>query len=210
MEKVVFNPDYFLRHDEKRTFIINRYSFNQSTYGWYSIIHPLHAMVFSFFMKNQTLDIVLRQISDFIDLPITEVQDLVNPFISNPEDVFVIHDNIQFNIPSNVLIYSGNDIDYEKIYLPEDFYCREYDFTTKRYLKAPLNVTFMPNNVCVTDCIYCYADKIHKVDHPILFDRIMEIMDEAKTLEVLNFSVVGGEVFTYPHWRELLEKIKKR
>ena len=210
MINVVLNPDYFLRNDEKRAFIINKYSFNNSADGWSSIIHPIHAMIFSFFTKNESYEITLIKISDFLSMSSTEVEELLTPFIENPEDVYVTLENTQFNIPRNILIKSEKEITYDRTYSPEDFCCVDYDFTTKRYLKAPLNMTFMPNNNCLTDCIYCYADKNHKIDMNISFDRLIEILDEAKKLSVLSFNVVGGEVFTYPNWRRLLKEIKKR
>ncbi|MDR2835115.1 MAG: radical SAM protein, partial [Bacteroidales bacterium] len=211
MKKIVLNPDYYLRTDEKRTFIINRNTFkNNSSYGWYSVLHPIHAIVFAFFTKNEDFETVIAKIAEFLSKTIEEVEKLITPFINNPEDVFVEHQGIRFEIPSNVLIETENDIVYHREYNIEDFIFEENDFKTKRYFKAPLNMTFMPNNTCVTNCEYCYCDKDHKVEKLLPYERLLKIMDEAQELEMLNFGVVGGEVFTYPHWRKLLKEIKDR
>ena len=200
-----------MRCDKKRTFIINRNTFsNNSTYGWYSVLHPVHAIVFAFFSKNEEFNVVISKIAEFLSKTSEEVEKLITPFINNPEDVYVEHQGIRFEIPRNVLIESEENIKYHREYEIDDFIYEEDDFHTKRYFKAPLNMTFMPNNACVTNCIYCYCDKDHKVEKLLPYERLIEIMDEAKKLEMLNFGVVGGEVFTYPHWRELLKAIKDR
>lgn len=209
MSLIVFNPDYFIRHDIKRTFIINKYLNNNGTYGWYSMIHPVHAMVFSFFTRNRPYDETVLEIAQFLSMSTQEVNKLINPFIENDENVYVTLEGTNFNLPKNILIKSDKAISYEFTINPEDFVCSEYDFKSKRYLKAPLNMTFMPNNRCVTNCVYCYADKQHSVRKPIPFNRLKQVIDEAAKLKVLNFSLVGGEIFTYKYWKELIKYLKE-
>lgn len=210
MKKIVFNPDYILRSDVKRTFIIQKDSFKGSSYGWYSIIHPVQAMIFSFFTKNEDFKVITKKLSEFLSLSEVEVKNIITPFIENNENVYVEQGGVEFYIPKNVLINSDYTVNYIRDYNPEDFICDEYDFKTKRYLKAPLNMTLMPTNNCVTDCIYCYADKGHKIDNYMSFENIIKILDEAKELDCLNVSLVGGEIFVYPNWRNLIKEIKLR
>lgn len=207
---IVFNPDYYFRPDEKRVFVINKGHGHQSTHGWSSFVHSLHAIVFSAFQHNEPWDTVIERLSCFLEKPKTDVETLLQPFVENDENVYVEQGGHQFKIPKNILIQSDQPITYEKVFQTEDFFFDESDYETERYLHAPLNITFMPTNHCLTDCLYCYADKKHKMGASIPFNRLLEIMDEARELGVLDFNVVGGETFCYPQWRPLLAEIKKR
>ncbi len=173
-------------------------------------MHPIHAIMFSAFQHNEPWETVIARLSNFLERPKEAVEALIRPFIENPENVYVEQGGHQFRIPKNILIKSEKPISYERIFRTDDFLFDEYDFETERYLHAPLNMTFMPTNHCLTDCLYCYADKRHKMGAMIPFARLVEIMDEAKNLGVLSFNVVGGEMFCYPKWRQLLAEIKKR
>jgi len=51
MTSYIFNHDYILRHDQKRTYIIQRYANNGELKDWAEMIHPVQAMILSFFSK---------------------------------------------------------------------------------------------------------------------------------------------------------------
>jgi radical SAM protein with 4Fe4S-binding SPASM domain len=68
----------------------------------------------------------------------------------------------------------------------------------------------MVNNRCLTNCVYCYADRREKIDCQISLSRIKELISESKSLNVASFSVIGGEFFLYKNWRELLLKLKEQ
>ena len=207
---IVLNPDYYFRPDEKRVFIINKDYAHQSSQGWDSIVHPIHAIVFSAFQHNEPWETVIVRLSEFLGRSKESVEAMIQPFVDNPENVYVEQNGHQFRIPQNILIQSEQPITYERVFKTEDFLFEESDYETERYLHAPLNMTFMPTNRCLTNCLYCYADKSHKVETMISFNRLVEIMDEAKDLGVLGFNIVGGETFCYPQWKQLLAEIKKR
>jgi len=65
----------------------------------------------------------------------------------------------------------------------------------------------MINSICATNCVYCYADRNNIFDSNIPFERICEIIDEAKLLKFRKFDVSGGEFFLYKHWEKLLRKM---
>lgn len=73
---------------------------------------------------------------------------------------------------------------------------------------TPSTITLMVNNICVTDCIYCYQDKSQKTNCSIPLERINELIDEAYNLHVNTFNVIGGEFFLYKHWKEVLAKLR--
>lgn len=65
----------------------------------------------------------------------------------------------------------------------------------------------MVNNRCLTDCIYCYADK--KQSKILPFERVKSIIEEANEYSIQSFGIIGGEFFLYPHWRKLLAELKR-
>lgn len=67
----------------------------------------------------------------------------------------------------------------------------------------------MVTNECLTNCIYCYADRNQKVSCTIPFVRIQEIIKEAKVLKIITINVGGGEFFLYKNWYELLCELKQ-
>jgi len=82
---------------------------------------------------------------------------------------------------------------------------RNYD---KRFSPTPKGIVLMINNVCVTDCAYCYADK-SIVRNPLPFERIKELIKNAFDLEIISFEIVGGEFFLYKKWKNLLDELIK-
>ena len=58
LKKVTLNPDYFLRHDKKRSYIMNWHQMFGPRYNGESnfsgFIHPVHAMILTFF-NGQTI-----------------------------------------------------------------------------------------------------------------------------------------------------------
>lgn len=205
MKSYILNHDYILRHDEKRTYIVRKSSNNDSSSGWISIIHPVQAMILSFFSESITYQKAVVDLSFFLDTDQKEIEKILDPFIANEEAFFTEYNNQKFEFPKNVLIESSSNKSPLNIYKVEDFGYEELDFDTKRMYSGPLNITFMPNNICATNCIYCYADKSYQVKEYLSFDRLKKIIDEARKKHILTFNIVGGEVFTYPQWGELLQ-----
>lgn len=97
----VINPDYSFKHDVKRSIIISN-SFiqcDQSNTEWFSIIHPIQAMIFSFFSNPVTIKHAVDDLSDFLNLSNEEVQNIINPFIENPEPILTQYDGQSFSFP---------------------------------------------------------------------------------------------------------------
>ncbi|MCX6238431.1 MAG: radical SAM protein [Bacteroidia bacterium] len=77
----------------------------------------------------------------------------------------------------------------------------------KGRLAAPLNLTLMPSNVCVTDCIYCYAERkpIHQKEL-LSAERWLELIDEAHSLGVELAVFSGGDPLTSPAILPILKR----
>jgi len=210
MNSYIFNHDYVLRHDQKRTYIIQRHGNNGGLRDWADMIHPVQAMILSFFSKSKPFNEVITEVASFLDISEKKATDIITPFLENKEDVYTEYEGYKFNIPNNILIEASKNKSPITEYTVENFLFEETDFISKRFYDAPLNMTFMPSNTCVTDCIYCYADKESKPGKILSIDRLKEIIDEAKELQMMRFNLVGGEIFTFPKWLELLTYIKKK
>lgn len=204
-----FNTDYVLWHDEKRTFIIQRYESNDSTRGWISIIHPIQAMILSFFSVERPFDEVLYNLAAFLNQTPEDAQAMIAPFVNNKEPFQTHYGESIFNFPKNILLETQhNNVQNAREYIPKDFMFDELDFKSKRMYSSPLNITWMPSNNCVTNCIYCYADRQTK-STTMPLSRVKEIILEAKALDVFRFGMVGGEIFAFPQWYELISFIKQ-
>lgn len=74
-------------------------------------------------------------------------------------------------------------------------------------LSIPKSILYVINTKCVTDCIYCYADK--KTRYNLLpTNRILEIIDEAHNLGVIDFDISGGELFLHKDWDAIVKNVE--
>lgn len=207
--KYVLNHYYILRHDSKRSIICAHHykpcNVDVNT-DWLSFIHPIYAMMLSFFCYPTTIKDAVKKISSFFDFPEEKTLSLISHFIENKEPFHTRYENHNNNFPKNVIV-KETELEYQiRSYEPAIFAYSEVDFNAYRLYDAPLYVTFMVNNTCLTNCIYCYADKSTK-SRSLDYSIINRVVDEAYTLNLSSFNLDGGEFFLYPYWRKLLRKL---
>lgn len=207
--KYVFNHFYLIRHDKKRSIICSHLYQNETSdvnSDWLSYIHPIYAMILSFFCVPTEVEDAVKKISSFFGFSETYTNSLIVNFIENKEVFHTDYNGYHNNFPKNLIIKEC-DLKYNiRVYDPRMFKYSILDFKTFRLYSAPLYVTFMVNNKCLTDCVYCYADKTTK-SKELEFSKVEDIIDEAYKLNLNSFNVDGGEFFMYRHWRELLNKL---
>jgi radical SAM protein with 4Fe4S-binding SPASM domain len=136
------------------------------------------------------------------------VRKIIFPYIENPRSVYTKYKDDKVRIPQNVIVNS-NKVKGKILFLnlnSELFNCRKVDITTRRINKGPQLLTFMLNNSCVSDCIYCYADKKTHFVNSLSTIRMMALIDEAQTLPVQHINLMGGEIFLHPDWHTILKK----
>lgn len=207
-KKIVFNHFYKLRHDIKRSHILSP-SFVDKKYAslvqprWMSRIHPVYAMIFSFLSKPVSISDLTKELSYFLEMPEDDVETLIKPFINNNEITVTNYKGTINYFPRNIIIEEGQSFGNAVQYIPQQFAYKEIDLKQERYYVAPASILLMVNNHCYTDCVYCYANKNVKTT-PLSFDKIKDIILQAKKLGVAVFTIVGGEVFLYKNWKELL------
>jgi len=211
--KITLNPDYFLRHDKKRSYILSWHSYHNARYngenGFNAFIHPVHAMILSFFQGND-VNKTIKNVSKTLGLPIELIENFVFPLIENNKNIGVEFAGIMFTFPKMTLI-DEKKVKPEHIrnYSYDLFKYSEIDLNTHRQY-IPSDITLMLNNICYTDCIYCYADRRNKMQTSLSIKRIKELIDEAKNIQVRSFELAGGEIFLYPKWEEILKYLKKK
>ncbi|MDR1653027.1 MAG: radical SAM protein [Prevotellaceae bacterium] len=208
-EKIIFNHFYKLRHDIHRSYIMSP-TFVDKQYEpfvnkeWISKIHPIFPMIFSFFSQPIELQEAIKVLSDFLEISETDVENFITPYINNKETTRSMYGNVENYFPKNILINADLSFCGAVDYMPEQFAYEELNLEQERFIKAPATIVFMVNNTCLTDCVYCYANKLVK-NKPITFEQVKEIVLEAKKLQIQKFTLDGGEFFLYKQWKELLD-----
>jgi radical SAM protein with 4Fe4S-binding SPASM domain len=201
------NPDYLLRHDIHRTFIVSRdKASNNSSDGWKSIIHPVQAQIFSFFTHGTSLESSVKNLCQYLESGFDNTLDLITPYIENDEEFKTVFNDIDFLIPKNFIIESEKT--YKK-FTVEDFQCETLDGYGKRMYSGPMDITLMVTNTCATNCVYCYADINHKVENHLSLDSIKRIIKNAYELNVNDFGLLGGEIFFNKDWKEIYLELLK-
>lgn len=206
---IYLNPDYHLKNDKDRVVM---YSLpNTAAYSapnWISYIHPMQAEILFFFTKGRTLKENIELLSIRFNLPFSNVQQLINPYINNNTFFYTELGNNRIYFPKNVLIdgslLSDKDIEYD--FTEAELTCSSLNLSYDRMHKAPQSMTLMLNNRCLTQCKYCYADKKTHYD-ALTTEEILNIIDEAQKLRMSYINLIGGEVFLHKDWQTILKKI---
>lgn len=209
MKYLLFNPNYTIKPDKGKALLMLRYlgrnlieDIDDSTVN---LIHPIYAMILSF-MNGKEYEVCVRNASNFLNISYNLVAEFINDLVDNKNCVFVkSKENGNSMFFPNTIISLDEEMLQER-FNPTDFYYSELNLKLDRHL-TPTRVTLMFNNICYTDCIYCYEDKSIKVNCNIPYNRIIELIHEAKDLHVVSFDVVGGEFFLYNKWKEILKEL---
>lgn len=207
---LIFNPEYKLRHDKNKVLLVTKNIYGEKRYGadeeFTGLIHPIHAMMLSFF-NGKGFEETIVDIHNYFDIDKSIIKNTFEKLISNEGFIEINFFNTLIHFPKNVIIPMTKEMD-RHTYYPKMFAFSEVDLKFNR-LNAPLDMTINFTSKCMTDCIYCYADRRNIVSCTIPLKRIYELIDEAKELDLRSVDVIGGEFFLYKYWYEVLSKLKK-
>lgn len=209
----IFNHFYKLRHDIKRSHILSPTYIPYGKPGnvehnWTSLIHPALAMALSLFSEPQTLGELKKSFSYFFDISEEDAEKFIKMFLDNEETFTIQYEGGEYSFPKNIIIDAADQFVEPVSYTPQQFSFKELDFKTERFYAGPTTLVFMVNNTCATNCVYCYANKNVK-SSLIEFERLKEIVREAREMHIKKFTLVGGEVFLYKRWKELLALLEE-
>lgn len=211
--KYILNHFYKLRHDFKRSYVltsnyVDKEHASMVQNDWISRIHPILAMALSLFDEPLTLIELKVVFSSFFNMSERDAESFIKLFLDNSKSFTINYDGVTNYLPKNIVIDAEEQFATPVHYSPEQFAYKELDFKRERPYLAPFTLVFMVNNTCATDCVYCYANKAVKAT-PIPFERLKTIVEEARDLHVTKFTLVGGEVFLYKHWKELFRLLRE-
>lgn len=211
MKTYVINPCYYLKMDGDRAILCSRDIIRQKIHyeDCFTFIHPLNAQMLTFFNGVDNIDIVRRKIADYMNLPQLYINESINKYIENENGFSIKHKNSWMYFPENLIVNKDNVTNYS-VYDIQDFHHeREPDLESIR-TSFPLNINFQLTMKCYTDCIYCYADRALPTNNLLSLEQIINIIDQAADIGVLNFDVNGGEVLLHPNYKEIYSKLLQK
>ena len=216
----IINPGYKFKDDIKRIIVTNNNTLYFNDYYYHinitdlslgtTMMHPLVAYMFAFFNGEMNLRDTITELSTVINKPFSEVLRTFSLYIHNSEEQpYTFPENIIMTLPKNFIIEKRDlptrdllgNIDINKMLLDLDL------STFRNYV--PSDIRLMITNNCITDCVYCFANRSHKVENTLSFERIKDLIAEAHSLGCKSFSISGGEFFLYEKWSELLDVLHK-
>lgn len=214
----VVNPAYKFRSDLTSVVVTNNDSlyfdvFDQNAtaqkdFAWR--IPPLIAYLFSFFNGTNTLGEAIAKISAFTDSTKEEALGAVQPFIGNKETKAITSlmkgAHRTFYLPKEFLVKS-NPGSYTRDLLKNiniKSIQTNFEIRSVRF-NIPNEFTIMLNNKCLTDCIYCYADRHHNSIVPLSISRLTSLIEEARRLGCRSIELSGGEILLHESWYELVK-----
>lgn len=207
---ITFNPAYVLKPDEGRALmmsaLVGRNRLNELDDSFTNVIHPIYAMILSC-IDGREYNECVNDAATELDINADLVETFVNKLIDNPSSIHLKSNNTVSSFPPRTII----TIPFRSIsrrYNPSLFSYSKVDMRMKRHL-TPSTITLMLNNVCATNCIYCYQDKRKIANCSIPLSRILDLIHEARRINVNTFDVIGGEFFLYKHWKEVLSELRK-
>lgn len=206
----ILNPAYIIRKDEYRVALYTKEGVNEcSTPAWSSFIHPTQAMIFSFFTHQRSLKENVELISNFLNKNGEDVKRILRPFIENEMYLQGKWKDTSIYFPKNMLVNTDKlNEKYNFLEIsPREFLRKQIELESKRHYRAPLDITIMLTNKCVTQCKYCYADTATCVKKTIETSRLLEIIKQASDLNMRHVNLIGGEVFLHPDWPIILKAL---
>lgn len=200
----VLNPDYVFRNDKNRILLYS----NNVNDNWKCYIHPMQAIALSFFRKDNPFSENIYSFASFFGVSEESAFNIISPFIENSNFLVVNLRGNKIKFPPRILVDKKiiGDRSFRSIGL-EYFKCSSIDLKTRRCLLAPLSMTLLLTNSCITNCCYCYADKRPKNIQPLTTERILAIIEEADKLKMKSILLIGGEVFLHKDWQMILKCI---
>ncbi len=207
---ITLNPNYVLKPDDGRVLVmaslVGRNRLKGIDDSFTNVIHPIYAMILSF-IDGREYNECVNEAAKMLDVPTDLIEGFIQKLLNNQEQVSLKSKDKFSAFPPNTIITIPSRTPSRR-YNPDQFSYSELDLRMKRHL-TPSTITLMVNNICATNCIYCYQDKRRIAKCTIPLNRIFELIHEARELNVNTFDVIGGEFFLYQYWREVLCELRK-
>ena len=204
-----FNKKYILNKEYSIYYDIDRYligSSNGENELFFVPLHPMYAKFFSYFDGKQTLKTIVKESAEKFSADEKFILKLLSALINNNKELTIKYDDSYFIIPENIIVEakegeSRTDLsNIKNLQKPLNL--------IRRRLSIPKSILYVVNTQCITDCTYCYADK-NTPYKTLSTERILEIIDEAHYLGIIDFDISGGELFLHKDWDKIVKKCKE-
>jgi sulfatase maturation enzyme AslB (radical SAM superfamily) len=204
MKNLVLNPEYLLINDINRIIICDSDNL--------SFIHPLYATILTYFDRNDNIEVdkKIEIISNELSIEKKQIEKFVKLLTNNNERVWIGEGESLSQFPENVIIARPTG------YKPRNYSLKDFLIGNKKYdnkkfrLNKPIDFTFVINTKCYTNCVYCYADlKYNYMKNQLSTNRIIEIVQEARSLNMRSVEITGGEFFLHKDWDIILIEFLK-
>ena len=205
----ILNPDYHFKNDVERvTMFSKRQVKYDSSADWLGFVHPTQAMLLGTFTTDEPFEKHCVELAEHFGTSVEKIQQMLSPYLANPEPVYTEAGDHKVYFPKNVLIpiETLGDKTPEYDFTLDDFRCGHVDLTPDRTHRAPHSLLFMVTNKCVTNCAYCYADR-HTRHKPMTTEQTLHLIDEAHRLKMSYIDVIGGELFCLEDWDVILKRL---
>lgn len=202
------NSSYYFRNDIHRTIIYDKKarSSDPGIEGWVSRVHPVYAMLLAHFCKPIEIENAYQICKDFLQTDYEHAKILVDSFLNEEQPFSTTVNGATSNFPPKLLVEVNDveDIGDIATYKAEDFRCKPpIDTKSRRIFAAPIGLVWVVTDRCVTDCVYCYAQKNH-CDRWLDIEQIERFINDAKNTGIRDIFLSGGEFFLHPEWKEIL------
>lgn len=201
--KLLLNPIYILKPDEKKALLLTKDPIRaKENERIESVIHPIHAMILSF-CDGSEKGKCIKNAASLLKVNEDKIENFIENIFENENPVHILYEGKKIYFPVNTIINSTNV--NQKYYKAYDFDYKSVDLRMGRH-KTLTDITLMLTTICKTDCIYCYADR-KKDKMTIPLNIIMDVIDEARSLNLRTFDIIGGDIFAYKDWETVLDKL---
>ena len=92
-------------------------------------------------------------------------------------------------------------------FLPKDLSEMQPAPGRRRHETAPVKLIWHLTSECSTDCRYCYLGRRRVKLLPK--ERMLSLMEEAATIEIMEIQLTGGDILLYPHLDDVLTALRR-
>lgn len=205
--KVHLNPNYSIRNESNCSYIIysgNMNNLKKLNFPVAVTIPPFLGYILTNIGKYE-FDSSMCMLSERLNISIDKVSTFVKKMVNNKSKQSLFFKGKEILLPPNILVKNEIGLSYDNSFSEPDF--EPLDKYVPKRPGIPLFLNIMVTSKCLTDCVYCYADRSlkHKIDTKLILD----IISQGKKNGIINIAISGGDVFAENNWKEILFHLYK-
>ena len=164
----------------------------------YKVLSPLETLVVPFLNGNNTIGEICKYWLDIHNAKESKIQELTKLFNQTMDSL------VKSEFVEEQGDISPSYTDNKKTWVP-DF--GNYNYPSLR-LEKPISVNIEMTNHCVTDCRYCYAERL--LCDELNFEQLKKLFQELSENEIYIVEIGGADFFSRPDSISILAEMVKR